>query len=498
MNFLLIALHTLAGLFSAEDATGIQSYRLNHRCAAAYDAMLLMQFSKADSLLERERSENPDNLLPYYIANYKDYLLISFNENKREFEAARSQKDARIAKLASGSKDSPYFLFTQAEVYLQWAFINLKFENYTAAFFDIKKAFNYLTENKKKFPDFVANDKSLGVMHALIGAIPDSYKWAVKILGFRGTIQQGDRELRRVISYGERNPDFIFTEEARYMYLFIQLLLLNDKEGALASTESASFPSKKYNPIACFLKGYVALKNYQNDKAIDYFRYNRDINKTIIHYNSYMLGTTMLNRLDEDAEIHLADFCGRFQGSNYIKDAFLRRAWIRLLQGDEKGYFRMLSNVPARGITLTDSDKAAAKIAAEKTIPNMLLLKTRLLMDGGYYTKAMGLLAGKSAADFKTPDEKVEFTYRAGRISQQSGNIEKALIFFRETIQRGESLPLWFAAAAALESGNIYEDQGDFAKAKVYFEKCLAMPGSEFKNSIDVKAKAGLQRVQGR
>lgn len=498
MTFLYIALHLIAGLFNYTSEPQAGQFDFNNRCRHAYDAMLLMQFEKADSLLKVELRGNPSNLIPHYIANYRDYLVISFNENRSDYERSKSQKDLRLGKLATGDRQSPYYLFAQAEVYLQWAFINLKFENYTAAFWDIRKAFNYLTENKKKFPDFVANDKSLGVLHSLIGAVPDSYKWAIKILGFSGTIQQGDRELRNVIAYGERNRSFPFTNETRYIYSFLQLLLLNDKEGALKATESSTFPSRNYNPIACFFKGYVALKNNKNDKALEHFRFNRDVNRTTIHYNSYMLGITLLNKLDPDAEIHLADFCSRFNGSNYIKDAFLKRAWVRLLQNDTKGYLRMLDNIPNRGITLTDSDKAAQKIAKEKSIPNVLLLKARLLMDGGYYQPAMQLLAGKSAADFPKAEDKIEFTYRAGRIFQLTGNNEKALTFFNETIQRGGSLPIYFAAAAALESGNIHERQGNFEQARQFFQRCIAMPGSEQKNSIDVKAKAGLQRVSGK
>ena len=259
--------------------------------------------------------------------------------------------------------------------------------------------------------------------------------------------------------------------------------------------ESAAFPSHQGNPLACFFRAYMNMRNYKTEQAITYYKYNHDINKTILHYNNYLLGMTMLNKLDTNAEIYLAEFCNNFRGSNYVKDAYMRRGWIRLLQNDRNGYFEMLKQIPNRGITLTDSDKGAEKPAATRSIPNLILLKARLLMDGGFNQQALNQLAGKTANDFSSQDEKVEFTYRAGRIYHLMGNIDNAIAFYKEAIQRGSKLPIYFAARAALELGHIYADQKNYKEGKRYYQMCLDMPNSDHKNSIDVKAKAGLQRV---
>ena len=506
MIIYLTALQFVAGFFISTNPISTKAfapqvdgkYEFNARCHAAYDAMLLMRFAKADSLLAVELKQNPTNLIPHFVANYKDFILIAFNENRKDFDARKPNRDKRLTQLETGDAASPYHLYSRAEVSLQWAIINLKFENYSAAFWDIRRAFNDLTENKKKFPNFIANDKSLGALHALIGAVPDSYKWAVSILGFRGTVDQGLKEIRGVVDHGAKHPEFPFTDEALYEYTLLRLALLADKEGAYQQTESASFPSHAGNPLACFFRGYTAMRNYKTDKAIAYFKHNFEQNKSPLHYNNYLLGMSMLNKLDYNAETYLAHFCTNFKGSNYLKDAFLRRGWIKLLQGNEQGYLDMLKNIPGRGITLTDSDKGAEQAAKSKVIPNVLLLKSRLLMDGGYYQQALNQLVGKTANDFSTPEDKTEFAYRAGRIYDLMGNKEKAIAFYKESIQRGSKLPVYFAASAALELGNIYFAQGNKEEAKRYYQTCLDMPNSDFKNSIDVKAKAGLQRVSGK
>jgi hypothetical protein len=46
-----------------------------------------------------------------------------------------------------------------------------------------------------------------------------------------------------------------------------------------------------------------------------------------------------------------------------------------------------------------------------------------------------------------------------------------------------------------MELGTIYEGKKDYTKAATYYRMSLNMPESDFKNSIDIRSKAGLQRV---
>ena len=56
--------------------------------------------------------------------------------------------------------------------------------------------------------------------------------------------------------------------------------------------------------------------------------------------------------------------------------------------------------------------------------------------------------------------------------------------------------PYYFAANAALQLGIIYEKQADFKKAAEYYELAQSMENVEYKNSINQKAKAGLNRIK--
>ena len=163
-------------------------FQFDKTCQLAYYSMMSLKFAEGKKYLDEERAKNPDNLMPYFIENYADFFSLAINEDAAELLKVQGNKDKRLSKLSSGDKTSPWYLFTQAEVNLQWAFVHLKFEDYYTAFFEIKKAYKALLENDKKFPSFIANKKSLGLIHSLIGTVPDSYKWAASFLGFTGTI----------------------------------------------------------------------------------------------------------------------------------------------------------------------------------------------------------------------------------------------------------------------------------------------------------------------
>ncbi len=492
LKHLFIALMMVLFSFSVFAET---NYTFDKTCQLAYYSMMSLKFDEARKYLAEEKIKNPDNLIPYFIENYADFFSLAINEDANELVKTQGNKDKRLTKLSSGKKDSPWYLYTQAEVNMQWAFVHLKFEDYYTAFFEIKKAYKYLQENDKKFPSFVANKKSLGLIHSLIGTVPDSYKWAASFLGFTGTISQGIGELNEVLDHGKKIP-FLFTRETNYIMANLQMLILNSPQTSWQIVTAPEYPDYKTDLLANFVRGHMAVKNGYNDVAIETFKLApKSEGYMKFYYIEYLLGMCKMDRLDPDANIPLEKFIKEFQGRNYLKDAYQKLGWYYLLKNDDTNYKYNLSLCKLKGAELTDSDKQAQVESESGVAPNPFLLKVRLQQDGGYYDKALALLVGKSTDDFLAIKDKIEFTYRAARIYHEKGEIDKAIQFYHSTITRGEKYPYYFAANAALQLGLIYEEQGLKEKASEYFHKCLAMKNTDYKNSLDQKAKAGLNRL---
>ena len=463
---------------------------------SAYEKATELRINEASNLIERLRQEEPQNYLVHFLENYLDFFRIYINEDKSEFQSLEPNKDKRIRQLKDGDEDSPWYLYTQANIRLQWALARLKFEEYATAFFEVNKAFKLLKRNSEKYPDFMPNKKDLGILHAISGTIPDGYKWAVDWLSsMEGSIEQGQRELEEVIDYAKHN-DFIFEKEIYIFYAYLMLHLNQNEEAAWQIINSSNLDPST-DPMACFIVANIAMRIHRNNDAITLLQ-NRPAGRAFLNfpYLDYMLGIAKQRRLDSDAEIYLKRFIDQFKGRNFIKDAYQKIAWQHIIKGDTDAYFASMQKCRTEGYTIVGSDKSAMEEAESGQAPHADLLKARLLFDGGYFEQAESLLYGKDKSFFARPQHQLEFTYRKGRINHSLGKLDQALIHYEETIQAGKDQPWYFACRSALEIGLIYERRNNLTKAREYYEICLSIKPEEHRVALHQQAKAGINRVK--
>ena len=130
--------------------------------------------------------------------------------------------------------------------------------------------------------------------------------------------------------------------------------------------------------------------------------------------------------------------------------------------------------------------------------PNELLLKTRLLDDGGYYHEALQLLAGKTSSSFSNAADQLEFAYRLGRLYDALNRKAEAIEAYLTAMRLGEHRKEYYAASAALQISYIYEARGDIETAIPFFQKVLDLKGHDDKNALDQRAKAAIERCGNR
>lgn len=472
-------------------------YTWSDKARQAYEKATQLRFTEAQSLLNSMKKEDPSNLIRLHIENYIDFFTVFINEDYAEFQRLERGKDLRLQELRKGPSGSPWRLFLQADIRLQWALARLKFEEYATAFLEVNKAFKLLEENDRLYPGFMPNKKDLGILHAMTGTIPDNYKWAVDWLSsMKGSIGQGRSELEEVIEYARTN-DFIFEEETYVLYAYLLLHLDNKDDEAWRILQSSKL-NPETNPMACFIMANVAMRTGRNDKAIELLEH-RPGGRTFhpFPYLDFMLGIAKLQRLDPDASVYLQQFTDNFGGRNFIKEAWQKRAWQALIRGDQTGYRQYMEMVKTRGYTVVEGDQNALREAKSEEMPHSTLLQARLLFDGGYYEQARKKLQALAPATLTHKRHQLEYQYRSGRICQALGLNDKALAFYATTIEQGAAEPWYFACRAALESGRIHEALGNKDKAKSFYEKCLSIKPEESRVGLHQAAKAGMGRVKG-
>ncbi len=477
-------------LFLLPLAGSTQSFDFNDNCRKAYSNILALKLTEAQRLLNAEKN----NAIRWYLEDYIDFVAMYTIDTKEEYDRRQANRDGRLEHLREADKNSPWYLFTQAEVQLHWAAMNLRFGEYVNAVFSIRSAYKLLEDNRSKYPDFKPNDKTFGVVEALLGSIPDKYQWAVNMLGMDGNVNGGLQKLNTLVEYGKKN-DYIFKEETAIYYAFLLFHLKNEKEKAWQVLKDNNFTAQS-DLMSIYSCVHIGIYGSHNDEALKLLDKLSPTELSSFNFLHYLYGLAKLNTLDTNAESSFKKFLAEYKGENHIKSAYQKLAWNALLENDTIGYYQMMAKAEALGSSMVDADKQAQKEAESNKLPNINLLKARLLFDGGYYTRAYYIMRAFKEADFVTDEEKTEYFYRLGRVNQEMNKDEDALICYKQTINKGSKLPRYFAANAAYESGVILEEMNLLDKAKEFYRLSMTFENHEYKNGIDQKAKAALNRLR--
>jgi tetratricopeptide (TPR) repeat protein len=472
-------------------------YDFNITCQQAYQDVLKLKFVTAKNFILKAKQQNPENLIPLVLENYIDFFTLFFNEDPLEYKRIKPIIQTRIDELKDGDEKSPWHLYYLGILYLQEAAVEIKFgENWNAAW-NVRHSYLALKENKKKFASFTPNDLVFGSLQAIIGTIPKGYKWLTNLLGLKGSVNEGMLLIKNFLNNGDGWSRLMSTEST-VTYCFLQFHLENKKEETIQFIQS-----KKLDVVNNHLFAYMAANLTKNNKQPDIAKeiiLNR--NKSVEYFQTpvwdFELGFDYLYRLDfANALEHFEKFTSTFKGKFYLKDVYEKISWCYYLQGNKMAAENARKTLIIKGSVISDADKQAMKDATSTKWPNSLLLKVRLLCDGGHAYEALDLLNGKTINNFSLEEDKVEFTYRTARIYDDINRTDDAIKWYIKAIELGENRPEYFAARAALQTGIIYEKRGDKTKAINYYKRCLEMNEDEYKNSIDQKAKSGIARCKG-
>lgn len=483
-----------------EELNNAGFFKWNDELTGSFHDIMTLKLHSVVFRIKKEKSSNVFNLIPHYLEDYIDFFHAFIDGKPKDiYGKYLKHKEERLSWLAQGAENDPYTLFTQADIHLRWGMIYALYQDNMKAFKSIKKAAVLLEKNAKNFPSFIPNKRALGILHTMVGAIPGKYQWGASLAGLKGNVAQGLGELEEVINHGKRYEAFEFNEEVQIIYGMLLLYMGNNDLKAWGAINTAILDFTK-NPMAAYILTNRSIKIGKSKQAILILeKYPKGDEYYYFPYMDIMSGMCKLYRLDLKAEEDFNNFLSRYRGVNGIKEAYHRLAWISLLKGDEHKYRYYMSLVETKGEHNTSQDRTAMnemEEAKNKVTPNLDLLKSRLLYDGGYYDRANQALTECDEKTLKTEQEKIEYGYRKGRILQKMKRYEDALKVYAETLKKGTKKPYYFACNAALQMGIIHESREEFETAKAFYEKCLKEKPDQYQASLHSKARERLAALK--
>lgn len=468
------------------------SFDFDPQLEKAYHEFLKLKTDNGQKLVSESLKKDPNNGIAIYLESFGEAIEVFISEDPIQYEKLRKNEDLRIKKIIKLSKASPYYLFLQAEIKMQWAFVKLKFGDDVSAVWNIRQAFKLLEENKKLFPDFVPTNKSLGLLNIMIGSIPDKYSSLVNMVGMNGDVQKGIELLQSV----EESNSLYNIEAGIYKILAENYIL---KKSPIDLVSLKDFTEKhKDNLLISFLHATILLKNAQSDESLKVLQ-SRPAGSEYISfpYLEYLTAEIYLFKGQyKQGRDHYIKFLNSYKGKNFIKDAYYKIFLSYWLNNEEENAKLYLTKILKNGHTLYDADKHAQKFAEKGEMPDRILMKARLFFDGGYYQKALETINTFNSKETHPAKDLIEFYYRKGRIYHLLNNSSNASLYYLKTIELSKNVSYYFAPNAALQMGYIYKEQNNKELARIYFQKALSYQNYEYKNSIDNKAKAALNEMK--
>jgi len=468
-------------------------FDFNTECRKAYQEIIELKLNTGKQILDAEKKAHPNNLIPYFLDNYIDFFTLFFNEDPSEYRWRKPNMDQRLAMMKKGDPASPFYLFTRSVIYFQWAAVEIKFGERWDAAWSFRRSFLTGRENLSKFPGFQPSVMLQGSMQVAAGTIPPGYQWLSSLLGIHGTIDNGMHNLEAVLKSTDPYA-VIFHDEASFYYLYLRFYIQNERDQVFRYIKEQHWNTRD-NHLFAYLLANLSLNNQDasiTEQVIS--QLNRDPGYLDMPIWDMQMGYAKADRLDKESIVYLDRFLLRFKGNFYVKDVLQKISWIYYLNQEPEKAAAARARILASSNVETDADKQAVKEAESGRWPNETLLKARLLDDGGYYNQALQVLAGKQISSFNDIQDRLEYSYRMGRIYDALGRKDEAIHSYQQALALGQNRREYYGARAALQLGYIYENQGDKKTALTYFRKVLDMKSHDYKNALDQKAKAGIER----
>ncbi|TRX49488.1 tetratricopeptide repeat protein [Fulvivirga sp. M361] len=430
------------------------------------------------------RTTDHDSPASIYIANLHHSIELILSNDPQQFERYQEAQEARLEILEESNITDPIYSFIKAELLLQSAFVHLKFGYELESAWSIRQSLRLIKKKKNNFPDYLPYLKTWGLLQVLMGSVPEDYHWLLSVLGMKGSIDEG----LSALSIHAASADATASESAMLLSLFQAYLLGR-------SSNISNKAEKSVSALQHFVNLLVALKSNSGPKAIESYNTLKQC-KWDYPVTYYLAGEAYLRQGDfVNAVKQYQHFIEQAKGEANVKDAHYKIFLAYHLSGSASNAQKYYLLAKEKGNTQTEADKHANKSLKKDKWPNVLIMRIRLLTDGGYYSVADSLLETEKHHQFNDSEEQLEFTYRKARLAHQQGKISKAIEFYEKVTATTFKTASYYAPNSCLQLGLIYAELGQTKKAKAYLTKVSGYPKHEYKRSLDQKAKNALAKL---
>ncbi len=391
-------------------------------------AVLSLQFDTADGLILQAAGDiDPEQR--NYLVNYNLFMQALVSGDRQEYDTYLESATTRIALIRASERPGSGILLSF--MYLQSSLLSA-FQN---EYFDAARHYYYASRSyrnaEKRDPGYGDLARLGAILETINGSVPSEYAWLFRILGMSGSMEKGLAEMEELACSRAGSARL----EACLLLSYASRLLVQERSGECCMQVVSTNYS---NPLLFYAHSLNSLSSGKSRELLeDFGRFSMAPGAYPFSFLDLVEGEARLNILDPGAGRKLEEFLEGYRGEHYRKLAWHKLSWFYFLEGNMKAYQHARKQVLEQGSDVLDADRQA-RVEASDTIPvNPVLLRSRLLFDGGEYNRAMDLLEGQVPLTCKR--DSVELIYRRGRILENMGEDQEAIPCFENVLGMGGS-----------------------------------------------------------
>lgn len=440
---------------------------------AIEDAMLHFHLDKADSLATALEDKGYE---AFYRNNILLYRYLASQEG-HNLEAFRVEWKDAIGDIEDISNQDPLKKTMLAEMYGKRAALEFLDGKHLKAVNLVRSCHKLIHENVRRFPEDQSQNKLLGLFNVVFAAVPKKYQWLTNLLGYKGDMDLGMRQLAAAGYYGKLLPI-----EAELIAYYLEKNSLSRPDLAIKRMETVR-KRKGSTILTDFLLASAYGTEKRGKQALEILNnktpYLRDKRVFFISYWEYVRGKELYyNEEYTLAKAAFLQFLERHHGDIYKHDASFRLGMTEVFLGENEAAKRRFGSLLKMKASPFDEDDYARSLAGRfaQRLPGealQVLFKARNRFDGGYYEKALTSLEQLNPDELSSA-EKTEWYYRKGRILHSRGLLEEAHDMYAKAILiQAAGDARWMQAYASFFMGEIARNTGDRGKAKAYYNSAL-------------------------
>lgn len=473
-----------------------QHFLLTPNLIEAWQEISRLRLAKAEQLLANERKLRPENQLTdifQFQLQFQKALASGSSGDEEQFQLAKTKLQQQLTSLRTSDPWQEWALGYSGMTSLM---LRMRAGDQWQTALEMRRTYSRIVSAYEKYPGFVPNLLTYGLVKVALGSVPDQFTWMLKLASLSGDSQEGVAMLIRVLNLPDNHPFSFMRPDAAILLGMATRAMQTDaatKEVVIRRIRTLD----ESNLMLTYTSAYLLMRDGKNEEALKVL-HSRPVSPDYLMFPmvDYLMAEALLRKGSKLAEQNYVRFLRQTRGTMYLSDVQRKLGWIALLNGDTSAYIsrmRQCREAPASG---SERDAEAKREAASVQIPHPALLLARLRFDGGYFSEANEILE-RSAYLFegKNKAHYLEYLYRSARIADGMGQTDKALLLYDKTYHQGLASPEYYAANSALRLGEIFEKKGQKVEAELWFNRCLNLKPQAYRTSIHAAARAGLRRI---